>query len=517
MGDLAKLEKNKLIWWLIVLCTIFILLRLPSIIEPYWYGDEGVYEIIGLAMNHGRILYQGIWDNKPPLLYIIYALANGDQSIVKIYSIIVGLFTVAAFFSLAQNLFKNLRISITSSLLFIIFFATPILEANIANAEDFLLLPVILGGLLIYNFPFQTKNKQSKYTSFLHSNSKYSILISGLLLGIAFLLKTVAIFDFAAFIIFFLLVNPTNISMTRINRKSNISLKFYIFLRKTLNPNSIFMILGFLIPLLITIVYFAFNHAFQAFYQAVFFGNISYVGYQNVFWRIPQGLLLIKIIILLISLSIIFIKRKILTKPILFLLLWLIFSLFNVYFSQRPYTHYVIVLIPSFCLLIGLLFENNSIKKKVLTISAIIVIILLIFVHFQFNYVKSYLYYPNAINFLTNNESVRDYQSFFDPHVPRDYEVAAFINKNTVPTDKVFIWGNNPQIYTLSHKLPPGKYTVAYHIIQNNAFLQTQQAIISEKPKYIIALKEIQPLPFVLPIYIMRYNIEGAYIYERSF
>ena len=56
-----------------VVVLIFSLLRLPSVIEPYWYGDEGIYEVLAQAMNQGRGLYSGIWDNKPPLLYIIYA------------------------------------------------------------------------------------------------------------------------------------------------------------------------------------------------------------------------------------------------------------------------------------------------------------------------------------------------------------------------------------------------------------------------------------------------------------
>ena len=32
------------------------------------------------------------------------------------------------------------------------------------------------------------------------------------------------------------------------------------------------------------------------------------------------------------------------------------------------------------------------------------------------------------------------------------------------PSDNIFIWGNNAQVYKLTNKLPPGKYAVAYHI-----------------------------------------------------
>ncbi|MBP6098670.1 MAG: hypothetical protein KA477_01670, partial [Candidatus Levybacteria bacterium] len=54
------------IWYIIV---FFVILRLPSLIEPIWYADEGIYEVIAHAMHNGRVLYSEVWDNKPPLLY----------------------------------------------------------------------------------------------------------------------------------------------------------------------------------------------------------------------------------------------------------------------------------------------------------------------------------------------------------------------------------------------------------------------------------------------------------------
>ena len=107
MKFLSRLERTKTAWGVIVLCIVFIFLRFPSVIEPYWYGDEGVYEVIGQAMNQGSVLYRDIWDNKPPLLYLVYALSHGDQPTVKIISLFVGLFSVLAFFYLSKKLFKK--------------------------------------------------------------------------------------------------------------------------------------------------------------------------------------------------------------------------------------------------------------------------------------------------------------------------------------------------------------------------------------------------------------------------
>ena len=59
--------------WLIFLLLLFTLLRIPSLFEPSWYGDEGIYQVIGTGIHQGRLLYSGIWDNKPPFLFFIYS------------------------------------------------------------------------------------------------------------------------------------------------------------------------------------------------------------------------------------------------------------------------------------------------------------------------------------------------------------------------------------------------------------------------------------------------------------
>ncbi len=501
MKLLAKLEKNRNTWILIGVSVLFFFLRFPSIIEPYWYGDEGIYEVVGQAMDHGELLYRNIWDNKPPLLYIVYALAHGNQPTVKAISLAIGIVSLIAFFLLAKKLLKKSSHSMLITILFVILFGTPLLEANIANAEDFILLPVLLAGLLIYSLVQQSKIKQ--HTT---HNTQRTTFISGLLLGIAFLFKIVAIFDFAAFTLFLIMYDlPETLSWQAVKK----------LITKKIRPIS-YLLLGFLLPLLITIVYFATNNALTFFFQSVFFGNISYVGWENSLLGIPQGLLIGKTILLFLSLLFIIRQRKRFTRPALFVILWIVFSLYNIYFSGRPYTHYAIVLIPSFCLLVGLLFTTKKILTQAGITIGILLIIVMIWFQFSPNITWSFLYYQNAIQFITGQKSVNAYQTFFNPHVPRDYAIASFITTHTQPSQTVFIWGNDPQIYALSHKIPPIKYTVAYHVTENNALNQTQQIINKVYPKYIIVLKESQPLPFAIPLYIMRYSTSGATIYERS-
>src|SRR3989344_5318606 len=99
-----RISKHYL-YFCLVLFAIFIL-RLPSLFEPYWYGDEGIFAAVARNLNLGGTLYQTAWDNKPPMIYLTYA------SIFKFFGVsmfwlhmsaaIVVLATAAAIYEIAQ-------------------------------------------------------------------------------------------------------------------------------------------------------------------------------------------------------------------------------------------------------------------------------------------------------------------------------------------------------------------------------------------------------------------------------
>src|SRR5579859_3851380 len=117
MNMVTKREKSKEIVFLVIVSCVFFLLRLPSLFEPLWYGDEGIYEVIGMALQQGRLLYRDIWDNKPPLLYVLYALFHSDQPLIRFVSLLFGLVSVMLFYFLARKLFRQTYIRyITTSI-----------------------------------------------------------------------------------------------------------------------------------------------------------------------------------------------------------------------------------------------------------------------------------------------------------------------------------------------------------------------------------------------------------------
>ena len=492
---LAEIEKSKAFWALFVISILFFILRLPSIIEPNWYGDEGIYQVIGMAINNGFALYSQIWDNKPPLLYLTYALFNGDHFAVRAASMLIGLTTTWLFFYFTKLLFKNLRTSVISTTVFAILLATPLIEGNIANAENFMFLPIIIAAIMIYKYALAKTDSQNKITLF----------AAGIILGIAFLFKIVALFDFAAFLVFLLIL-----AIPERNKIKNLFSYFY--------KNLLFFVIGFLLPITLTIIYFTASNTLNDFIAAAFLNNVGYVNYGNKL-LIPQGFLILKLILLAIVLSLVAVKRKSLSNPALFIFVWLAFSLFNAFFSQRPYTHYVLVALSSICLFLGLIISEKSLNSKRNFVITFLSVILIILTNFNlYGFYKTLFYYQNAFLFITGKKDINSYRSFFDRKTPGDYEIASFIKAHTKPNDKIFIWGDSPQIYALSHTLPINKYTAAYHISQNKkGFAITQQALFTIKPKYVIILSDAPNFSFKLDRYVNKFSINRAVVYERDF
>lgn len=508
MRALARLDKNKTAWFMLIVLFSFFLIRLPSLFEPYWYGDEGIYQTLGIAIRSDRLLYRDIWDNKPPLIYLLYSVLNSNQFSTKGASLLFGLLSVFVFFFLAKKLFNppagGLKIHFFATIIFALLFGLPLIEGNIANAENFMLLPILIAAFLIFHLTdkpvIKKLARQKSPYSYLILNTSYFIpFIAGLLLSFAFLFKVVALFDFAAFIVF----------ITLIHIREGLRLKN---IKNIINDQIIALSVGFIIPIILTTLFFLINGGLKDFLQATFIQNVGYVGYGNKF-LIPHGLLFLKAILLSIFILYIFKIRKKLSLTTIFILIWFAFSLFNAFFAERPFPHYLLVLLPSFSLIVALIFWDKK-YQKIITLFLLIAMVF-VFSNFHF-FSKSLAYYQNFISFLANKKSTISYEAFFDKKTPIDYEIALFLKPKVNNNDSIFIWGNNPQVYKMVGRLPPGRYVVAYHITgYKDGILNTKNAINKVKPKFVVIMPDQQTIPFSLSGYLPRIKIDNALIYER--
>ena len=147
---------------LILIVLGLIVLRMPSLFEPYWYGDEGIYLTLGMALRKGLVFYRDIHDNKPPLLYLVAALAQ-TQFWFRFMLLWWHAATTVVVYKLAELIFSGVKNKATVILTTVIFVAlTLFFEGNIANGEIFMILPVTVGMLIINQ---KSKIKNQKYIS----------------------------------------------------------------------------------------------------------------------------------------------------------------------------------------------------------------------------------------------------------------------------------------------------------------------------------------------------------------
>jgi glycerol-3-phosphate responsive antiterminator len=67
----------------------------------------------------------------------------------------------------------------------------------------------------------------------------------------------------------------------------------------------------------------------------------------------------------------------------------------------------------------------------------------------------------------------------------------------------------------MTESIPHTKYIVAYHITGNkDGLINAKEVIKRTKPKFIIIMPGLAPIPFMLTHYSERFNINNVLIYE---
>lgn len=468
----------------LLLCIVLtILLRLPSLFEPYWHGDEGISLLLGQAINRGALLYRDIHDNKPPLLYLLYSFGN-TIFWGKLLALLWTIGSVSIFYKLAGRLFTFHK-SLLSTLLFVIFVSTPLFEGNIVNGEIFFILHSIWGMYLLF--------------SYRKSSSFWPFFLAGISFSIGALFKLPAITDLLAGILYLLFLRDTHGWPKVLNR-------------------IVYLFGGFLIPLTIVIVYFWSNGALPNFIASVLSQNIGYSGWENYFlvpYLVGAGVVT----------AYLYVRKKYFDSAHLLILLWFMGALLGSRLSIRPYTHYLIQVLPPIALLLAWSYKDT--KNIILNYGALALFLIIMIVQFPFNFgtINYQLgYYNNFISLVSKTQNISQHHDFFDPHVARTYQTAEFIVKNTDPDERIFVWGDDPLIYALSERLPVGKYTAAYHVKDwDTNFSDTIYHLELYKPRFIFVSNErisVSPFPYLYNLLDESYRFERAFadilIYRRT-
>ena len=449
-----------------------------------------IYLSLGEAVRQGVPLYSGVHDNKPPLLYLTAAIA-GNLFWFKVILAAWSLVTVVLFWKLSKVLFpKSIKFQKISTIVFAILTTIPLLEGHIANAENFMIGPLIAAFLILLSKKLNFKN----------------LFTAGVLFSIAALFKVPAAFDIPAIIFLWITIAGLNMKKLKIVAK-----------------NTLYLSIGFLVPIAATFIWYFARGAFSEYLVAAFLQNFGYLSS----WRpddvvdpflVRNGPLLIRAGIVAVGLGVLYWKKKKLSKQFIFITAWLLLNLFAVSLSERPYPHYLLQAVPAISLLVGILFTQKTMEQAFSIIP--LSIALLVPVHFNYWHYSTTDYYVRFAKFASSNITQEEYLASFGGHILRNYEISKFLVQSTIKSDKVFVWGgDSSMIYALSRRLPPIKYVATYHINDFSSPEETVIALKNNPPKQIIILPDSSPYPELIMLlredYILVSTIKGAEIWNQ--
>lgn len=415
-----KTEKWIVKWEVLLFILIGVaIFRIPNLFEPYWYGDEGIYLGIGQAINSGVTLYSEIHDNKPPFIYWIAALTAGEQFWYRLVFFFWMIVTTIVFWFVAHKVTP--KTGGLATILFAIFTTWPTWEGNIANAELFFLLPVLIGFWLTSTFVPK------------------KIFLGGIFYGLAILFKVPAGFSLFVWPLFWLLEKRSD------------------WLKKCL-----WLGLGVLAPVAITFGVAYFQGAIREYMVSAWLQNIPYLSSWQGSATVGIMSMKVRLVALVFVLAVTLGLSSRWGKHATILSVWAVFDLFSALLSTRPYPHYLLQMTPALALLVGLAVQEARAR---LMAGLVVVLLVLSVIGFKFYQYPGIQYYTNFLAWIAGQKEIWLYRGWFDPQVNNNYKIAEIIQSYSSPSDLIYVWGDQPTIYPLSQRRACGKYLVKYHVL----------------------------------------------------
>ncbi|MGI8554652.1 MAG: ArnT family glycosyltransferase [Dehalococcoidia bacterium] len=164
-------------WPLFLAGAIVLALGLPMILFPFG-PDQAIFAYIGHRILHGGFPYIDAWDQKPPLIYLLYALAlkfpGTLMRSVRLFDFLVLGLTMAALFLVARRLWSRWAGSL-AALLYGAAYVTEYGYWHTAQPDGYVGLPLALSLWLYYRF--------------LGRPRPWAYVLAGILTGCAFQLR----------------------------------------------------------------------------------------------------------------------------------------------------------------------------------------------------------------------------------------------------------------------------------------------------------------------------------------
>lgn len=456
LSPLLKSMKNALPFTLLLVTAI--LFRINFINLPY-ERDEGEYAYIAYFVKQGVVPYRDVFDQKPPLIFLVYYFSEilnpGGTWGPRILSLI-STYTVAILLYFTGKKLFDSRTGSVSMWLFIAMLTIPEMTPFAANTEIFM-LPFVMGCFFIF-------------INFKNSDKKLPWYLFGIFSSIAVMLKPICIplllFIFVTWIF-------------------DCATKNYGF--KSLLINIFLTMLGVITVITPIFIYLFENNALKPFLDTVITYNLSYFqefhnnGLGRFFYTTSSLFVTFPLVFLTIF---IFILNKCYN-------LWhfagILFFLFLPIYNS-PFLHYYVIIIPFFALFASAGFNYLLRRYKInLNVTG---------AYLTFLFILSATL-MNLDGILSSKEALLQ-QTYDNNQFSNSVLFAKMLTKYTKTEDVILMLGNEPQVLYYSKRKSASRFFYMYPMFIPTAKIKIYQDeylndLITKAPRFIVFTPYIYP------------------------
>lgn len=456
------------IFFCLIIISVF-LIRCHRIRLPL-ERDEGEFAYFGQLILQGIVPFKIACNMKLPGVSYIYAIffyfLGESISAIHIGLAVVNLLSIALLFILSKRLFGFLTAVITSMCFAVMSISQSVLGLH-AHATQFLVLFELLGFIAMI------------YAAECRKPNKLLIFLSGLCFGLSLLMKQHAIF-FVILGIWYIHVQSKHLDRTC----------WRIFI-----TNSLYFILGSIIPFFIICVVLVSNNVFEKFYFWCFYyaKEYSYINndsnlFKYLLEKFPKVYKFNEVLWDGAFVGLVFaITDRNRLKQFNFIIYITVASALSIIPGFVFRNHYFIMMLPAVALLNGIFFNSVIYRFEKFRINYITR--LLFVFSFMFLMVWS-IVQQESILFSMDDDSVMR-QAHQSSIFSESIKVAQYIQNNSNKTDLIAVLASEPEIYFYSHRKSAIEYLYMYPLFEKQPFAyhmqrQVIQQIEKNNPKFII-------------------------------
>jgi 4-amino-4-deoxy-L-arabinose transferase-like glycosyltransferase len=411
-----------------LLLALAFLLRVPSLAEPRWYRDEGIFAAVAHDVRQGQVLYAGAWDNKPPLIFYTYAaiqaLFGSGVFALHLVTTVAVLATMTAVMAIALRLYGRVA-ALSAGGVFAVVMGAPVIEGNLAMTETYMILPAALAVLCTLRARSSTQRRFAWYAA------------AGLLVSVAALYKQVAVFDGLALAVFAWLTEQRPARAVGV------------------------MAAAFVIPQAAFAAYFLAAGAFPGYWYAVAGSLPLYASLGP-----DEGPLLRfagYLPALMVTAWLVRVRADGRVEAAHLPPLWLAFAVAGATSSSLPFPHYLQQAAPAFALTVGAapsIVPRAGLGRAALAAAGALAVALVVGQFgdaLQRRQLDPVAYYTNYVSYQAGRRDYQRYERFFDGSGEAVRDITREIQRDGAGTT-VFSWSELPWLYAAGGVSNPTRY-----------------------------------------------------------